>query len=161
GRALGGDFTPGGDGGYGEKHPGFRARVNRDGSIHFNDRANVGLDSVGANDAGLGIAGHFDITDAVMRALGQDPYRHEKMKVRERTRGAREQMAAGDRSARLREAEKKLGAYLEKVWAQGRWTVAQRKAALFALWEEAAEDGDPELQRAGAMARATIEAFVR
>ena len=103
----------------------------------------------------------IDITDAVMRALVDDPYAYEKMKIMDETREVRAGMAMADRSARLREAQSKLRGYLEKIWRIGKWTVAQKRRVYFALWDEVAEKGDAELLRAGEEARATIDAFVR
>jgi len=161
GDALGHGVTADGDGGYKEDRPAYQSRIDRDGSIHFTDKANLAADNVGAGWAGLTLFGHFDITDAVMRALGDDPYAYEKMKIMDETREVRAGMAMADRSARLREAQSKLRGYLEKIWRIGKWTVAQKRRVYFALWDEVAEKGDAELLRAGEEARATIDAFVR
>jgi hypothetical protein len=149
---LGPRMAPAGNGEYLEDRARFTARVERDGRIRFRDKGNVQL------EGGLGLS--FDVTDAVMRAIGQDPYQSEKLRIMDRTRETRAGMARVDREDRLRTALRKLPAELERVWSHGLWTPAQRRRALFALWDEAAEDGDPDLVRAGDEARATVLAFI-
>ena len=121
----------------------FTASTDRDGTVHFDDRISL------------------DVTDAIMRLHGDDPYRLEKARLLTETRDQRAAMARDDRSARLRESVMRMRAYLEKVWTGTPWPAAQRRIALFALWQEVAEDGDPDLVATGAMVRATILGFIR
>jgi hypothetical protein len=165
GRPLGPGVVPDGDGGYRQDRQTFVSRVDRDGTVHFHDRGNVGVDNVGLvgdEPGGMpGVAGHFDLTDALMRMHGEDPYRYEKQRFMDATRDERVRMARADRGERLREAAYKMPAYLEKVWAYAAWTEAQRRRVLFALWEEVAEDGDAELIDAGVAVRAAIVGFIQ
>jgi len=160
-KELGPRMRSDGDGGYKEDRARFSARIDRDGRIKFKDKGNVQLDAVGAGWGGLTLFGSFDLTDAVLRALGDDPYAYEKMLIMERTREARAAMAMEERSENLREAQRKLPRLLEKVWAHTTWTPAQRRRLLFALWDEVDEDGDDEVRKAGAGVRAIIESFIR
>ena len=70
-------------------------------------------------------------------------------------------MALDVRREHLRESVVRMSAYLEKVWAYTPWPAAERRGALFALWQEVAEEGDDELVNTGSMIRATIIAFIR
>jgi hypothetical protein len=160
-RDMGPRMQADGDGGYKEDRARFVARIDRDGRIQFSDKGNVQVDGVGAGWAGLTLFGSFDLTDAVLRSLGDDPYAYEKMRIMERTREARAKMAMEERSQNLREALRKMPRLLEKVWAHESWTAAQRRRLIFALWDEVEEDGDDELRHAGAGVRAAILSFIR
>jgi hypothetical protein len=140
-----------GDGGYREERTTFTAHVGRDGHIKFDDKANLQLE---------GLGGTFDLTDAVMRAMGDDPYGYEKKRIMERTRETRAGMAVAQRDANLNESLRKLPAYLRRIWAHPTWTAAQKRRVLFALWDEVAEEGPPEVLRAGEAVRAIIVKFI-
>lgn len=157
------NLRPDGDGGYKLNRETFTARVDRDGTVHFNDKPNVQLDNVGVQGGGLfGIGGKFDVTDAVMRANGEDPYRYEKAKFLEETRELRMALAEADRRDRLRDAIHDLPKLLDRIWAHTTWPAVERRRALFDLWDECAEaaDDDATLKAAQAV-RATIVAFIR
>lgn len=64
------------------KGAGFAAKIHRDGSVTFDDKV-IGFDK--------GIFS-FDLTDAIMRAKKQDPYRREKEKFLAHTRALREKL---------------------------------------------------------------------
>jgi hypothetical protein len=158
---LGPNMVPDGSGGYREEHITFNANVERDGTIHFKDKGSSGVDEVLPYPIAIVVTGHFDLTEELMRLHGEDPYRYEKTKIMERTRDERAGMAATARSERLHEAVRKMPAYLDKVWGYTAWSAAERRAALFALWEEVAEDGADEVVSIGRMVRATIVGFIR
>lgn len=64
------------------KGAGFAAKIHKDGSVTFDDKL-IGFDK--------GIFS-FDLTDAIMRAKKQDPYRREKEKFLAHTRAMREKL---------------------------------------------------------------------
>lgn len=64
------------------KGAGFAAKIHKDGSVTFDDKV-IGFDK--------GIIA-FDLTDAIMRAKKQDPYRREKEKFLAHTRAMREKL---------------------------------------------------------------------
>lgn len=133
---------------------GFSAVVGEDGSIDFVDR------SLGGGAMPLLAWLSFDATDVVMRAAGEDPYLAEKLRIMDGTR--EERMAVRRRHDRvvMRRALDDLPAYLDAVWRQSAWSPALRRRILFALWDEAAEEGSALLVAGGAEARATIERFI-
>jgi hypothetical protein len=162
GNPLGPGVVADGDGGYVKQRTTFVAHVRGDGSVRFNDRANLGVDGLGPDSRlNLTLQGHFDLTDALMRAHGEDPYRYEKERFLEETRDARGQMALADREDRFRQALVRMPGYLDRVWSHDSWTDAQRRRLLFDLWDEVAEDGDAALVHAGVQVRAIIEGFIR
>lgn len=178
------------------ERPGFLARVAEDGSIAFDDRAPVAVDGdllspaerlgqwkrspqdfASGRDGTLHLLdGKFDITDAIMRATGQDPYRYEREKVLDATRNQRLALGARARAARRRSALGDLPRMLGALWADGSQTFAERRRLLFQLWDECDEaparrgqsgdrtdDVDDEgiAASTGEVARARIVAFIR
>jgi hypothetical protein len=61
----------------------------------------------------------------------------------------------------IRQSLDRLPRHLAAVWRDRRWSAAERRRILFALWDEAAEPDDRELAAAGHNARRAIERFVR
>lgn len=152
---LGPEAKPDGDGGYRIERLTFDAHVRRDGTVNIEDK------SPSTVLQGIGMATTFDITDMIMRAIGNDPYAYEKLKLLDRTREARAQMALADRRERLHDALARLPRDLGRIWAYTAWSEAERRRILFRLWDEVAEKGDAELLHAAAEVRATIAAFIR
>lgn len=175
-------LVPDGDGGYAVDRTTFRTRIDRDGRISFEDKPPVSIGvqvptmpKVGKHlqrwyddpyqtlpppAISLGVGGSFDLTDMLMRAYGDDPYRYEKMLVARDTAALRDDMAARERGRRQREALRNLRAQLDAVWRADA-PAATRRARLFALWDDLAERGDADLLRGATAARATIISFIR
>ena len=104
----------------------------------------------------------FDITEAAMLAVGDDPYRHEKAEFMEETREFRAALCSAHRTARLRTALVRLPRELDEVWRDTRSDAAQRRIRVFALWDDCAEGTDDlEQAKMGAMARAIVMGFIR
>jgi hypothetical protein len=130
---------------------GFTAVVSPDGSIDFGEgRAGfwAGADPV----TGLVALVTFDVTS--------DPYVSQKLQVMESTREERWEMRRAHDVVVMQRALDDLPRYLDAVWMQRSWSAAARRQLLFALWDEAAEDGNELLRAGGAEARRIIEAFV-
>jgi len=116
-------------------------------------------------DAGGGIglpilAGGFDISDAFMRSKGADPYASKKLAFLDATRAERVQIGMRHRAEQLAQVTELMQRNLERLWA----TVAdpaQRRADLFALWDEVEETGSQEVVAAGARARALVIGWIR
>jgi hypothetical protein len=103
----------------------------------------------------LGAKGTMDITDEILRALGQDPYRVQKARFLAATFEVRMKMA----TAAQREDEftslDRLPAALATLWRDARYSVRERRRVLFELWCEADSPLD------GPQVRTIIEAFIR
>lgn len=102
-----------------------------------------------------GIDGTFDINDAIMRALGQDPYRIEKAHFLAATFEFRMKLAVAAHREDLRKSLDHLPDALADLWGDSRYSARERRRVLFELWREM--DGTPEGGRAAKM----IEEFVR
>ena len=106
------------------------------------------------------LAGGFDATDALMRAHGQDPYASRKLKVLDGTRDERVQIGNRHRAEQLKHATQLMQNNLDALWARS-LDVRARKQALFELWDECVEAGDPALVEAGAAARRLVIGAIR
>lgn len=136
------DLKPSGGGTYRADKSGFRADVDRDGTIHLRDKPT------------------FDATDRIMRAVGEDPYAAEKLRLLDRTRDQRALLAKRHRHEQLSHAAIIMAKNIERLWI-GTTDVAARKQGLFELWDDCAEDGDDELVAAAAQARVLLIGFVQ
>jgi hypothetical protein len=134
----------------GEDRPGFVAKVDPDGTVHFENKF------------------PRDANDAIMRMAGMDPYSYEKRRFAEETRPARERMADAARATWRSEALERLPSTLERIWQDTRTPASARRRTLFDLWDEcidAPADADAvagEASLAGAARlRRTILAFIQ
>jgi hypothetical protein len=134
------------DGGYSFSGHVFDAVIRPDGEVEFEDRPPVSVE-------GFGQFG-FDVTDALQRGAGNDPYRAEREWFMNETEEIRERLAARATQRVAREALAGLEDRLRRVWTSDR-SVRDRKRALFEMWDECAED------ETGAEARTRILAFIR
>ncbi len=128
----------------------FSATISPDGEVHFADRPNASIGS-----AGLGLQGGFDITDAVTRANGGDPYSAERAWFMRQTEALREQLEDAARVRSLAVSLRRLRGRLMRVWQDDARTVEQRRRAIFDEWVVVDESG------ADGGARALIVQFVR
>jgi len=142
-------------GGYRLERLTFDAHVRPDGTVDIEDKSPSTLLH------GIGVSVTFDITDMIMRAIGDDPYKFEKLKLLDETREARAEMARADRRDRFHDALDRLPGKLGRIWGYDGWSDVERRRILFRLWDECAEKGDEELVHAAAQVRATIVAFIR
>jgi len=102
-----------------------------------------------------------DITDFVMRQGGLDPYADAKRAWLEKTRAERLELKAADRTRELAAAARTVRKHLARAWARAELDAAARRAAIFELWDDAAEDGTAEEQAAGEAVRKEVIGFVR
>ena len=128
---------------------GLEARVAPDGRITFNDPPAVKY-------TGLGL--RFDVTEAVMRAIGDDPYAAQKARIAAETREARFCLTLKEAEGDKRNAIFRLKENLERIAADPSLPAAAKRAAVFDLWEGCLDTSDDALASA---ARATIVAFIR
>jgi len=163
--------------------PGLRGRIGRDGSLAIRGKGPVELGgdllspretlkdwlkdpkqhAAGRDGTAALLSGKFDVTDTLMKALGQDPYRAERMKMLDATREQRLALAARDRTSRQRDELAALPARLRSIWSDAARPAAARRRLLFALWDEC-EEAPPGADRrgsAGQTARDAIVAFIR
>jgi hypothetical protein len=176
-------------------HSAFTMHVAHDGTVAFDDHANVGVDQygqpvgkevtdwvntedkfrapptipvTGSIDPGdrTGaiifpvIGGHFDVTDAIMRLRGEDPYARAKLAMLDATRDERVRMGNAYRTEQLARTPIYVANNVARVFAVLHEPRAQREA-LFQLWDECTEKGDDKALAATAVARAFIVSAIR
>jgi hypothetical protein len=145
------DISPEPGGGYVWDEGVFVARVDRDGTVAIEDGPTFLYD-------GLGV--WFDATDMIMRARGEDPYASAKLRFLDRTRDERVMLGREHRLQQLAYSGELMRVNIDEVWATMP-DPQQRRLALFQLWDECAESGEPEMVAAGASARAALVEFVQ
>jgi hypothetical protein len=99
-------------------------------------------------DAGIvivGLGGTLDVTDALTRLSGKDPYRHEKARFLVATSELRAGLSARFMADTIRREAAALPARLEAIACDGRLTVRERRALIEALRQEM--DGDTPAAR--------------
>ncbi len=105
------------------------------------------------------VSGGFDITDALMRNKGIDPYASKKLEYLDSTRDQRVQIGNRHRQKQLAQAAVIMKSNLDRVWSLP--TPLARREALFELWDECAETGSEELVAAGREARTLVIGVLR
>jgi hypothetical protein len=104
------------------------------------------------------LGGHLDVTDWMMRRHHMDPYASRKLKILDATRD--ERVARGD--AHKAEQLEQAGEYMRKnlaTLAAAAGTPAEKREALFELWDECAE-GEGPLGEAGGRARMQVIGWI-
>jgi hypothetical protein len=101
------------------------------------------------------VRGSSDLTDEIMRAYGQDPYRYEKARFLSATFEFRIKMAIEARKADLKASLAELPRRLDELLVDERYSPRERRRILYELWHET--DQTPE----GEKAAASIVDFIR
>jgi hypothetical protein len=129
----------------------FSARIGRDGRVSFDDK-NI-------RDF-KGLSGGFDITDMIMRAKGDDPYRAEKAAFMKQTEAVRKKMAQAALKERIEASLAQIPRHLDEIWRNKYHPAAERRRLIYETWKDAAlaeaDNGD-----AGRDACAIVETYVR
>jgi hypothetical protein len=145
-----GQLRPHGQGTKSE-HRTFNVKVAPDGTVAIHDRPNVQLEG-----------GHvsFDVTDALMRSKGIDPYAAYKMKVLDETREERYEAGKQYRTQQLARSREIMNRNIARLVGSTPDREAL-KQGLFELWDDCAESGPDELVVAGKAAREQVMAYIR
>ncbi len=141
----------------------FHAKIKRDGTIEFRDKPNVQIEGVRLSKT-LGMPvlfGRFDVTDAVMKQLGETLYPYRKRKLMDESRDMRAAMAAEAHREQLQEAIGRYRKHLRGVWNHPDLSLPERRRALFLLWDECAESGTDEVLASAASIRAMTISFIQ
>jgi hypothetical protein len=138
------------------KTMGWEAKVRDDGSITFKDKY---ISYLGIRNFAVTFA--FDITDIVMRAMGQDPYVAAKLEYMRKTRPWRMQLRKRWKAKIERQHLTKLGRRLLKMWKRKNLTYAKKRAILFKLWNEYLEPDGSESSTKAQIGRKIIIKFIR
>jgi hypothetical protein len=138
------------------KGSGWEARVGKDGLVTFKDKY---FSFLGVKD--FKITFSFDITDMVMRALGQDPYAAAKLEYMKKTRSWRLQLRKKWRARIERQHLIKLDRRLLKMWTRKNLTFTKKRAILFKLWSEYLEPDGSKRSTNAQIGRKIIIRFIR
>jgi hypothetical protein len=139
----------------------FDAKVARDGSVTITDGANVRLGArKGPPPDGPPVVLSFDVTDAMMRRHGQDPYASAKLKFLDRTRDERVEIGLAFKKDQLAHIAPMMRANIARAFVMFA-DPARQKRALFELWDDCAETGTEDLLEAGTVGRALVLGAIR
>lgn len=106
------------------------------------------------------IGGQAELTDFAMRQAGMDPYAAAKRAFLERTRDERLELRKTEEKRQLDRTLVTVRKHAARAWARTDLSPTARRAALFELWDDAAEDGAPALVAAGDAARLAVIGFI-
>ena len=135
------------------EHTTFKMKFNGDGTVkEIKDKANWQQKSL--------FRAEFDVTDAMMRNHGIDPYASYKKKVLDETREQRFEMGSQYRTQQLARSRQFMQKNLERLVATAT-TKSELKQGLFELWDDCAETGSDELVAGGAAAREQLIGYIR
>ncbi|MGF1466873.1 MAG: hypothetical protein ACFCGT_12140 [Sandaracinaceae bacterium] len=130
------------DGSYAYAGHAFEAVIAPDGHVEFDDRP--------ALDNGGGISTTFagDITNMFMEAAGQDPHAAERLWFMRHTEELRARLEREHRRREMATAVRRLRGRLSRIWATESRSYRARRARLFQIWDDMAEDGSARSARA-------------
>ncbi|MDH5676597.1 MAG: hypothetical protein OEZ06_31055 [Myxococcales bacterium] len=141
------------DGSYAYQGHAFSATIARDGSVHFEDRPAVTAELQPTFEF---LRFNFDIGDLIEGSLvGNTLYAAEKQHFLDRTETLRRELAEVDWQARRQRGLRTLRGQLVGIVDNEAATTAERRLAVFALWNDCSDD---EL---GSEAQRLIEDFIR
>lgn len=138
------------DGSYRYQGISFNAHVERSGHVAFEEvKGSAAL-------APLAIVGTFDLTDTIEHELlGKERYSSEKRWFLEQTAALRAELADSARAEERMAGRRALELELERIVSDPATGSEQKRAQVFALWQEC---GDDEQAR---QTQRSVEAFVR
>lgn len=134
------------------EHKTFNIKVAADGTVDIHDKPNWQQKSL--------FSAEFDVTDALMRSHGMDPYAAYKMKVLDETREERVEMGKRYRTQQLARSREIMNKNIARLVGSTSSSDAL-KQGLFELWDDCAESGSDELVVAGKAAREQVIAYIR
>jgi hypothetical protein len=101
------------------------------------------------------VLGSFDLTDEMMRGMGEDPHSLEKAHFLSATFEFRIKLAIEVRKAEVKKAIEHLPAQLDELWGDERYSPRERRRILYELWYET--DSMPDGQRAANIIREFVQ----
>lgn len=128
--------------GYEADHATFKGEVEPDGTAHIVEKRS------------------YDPTEILMKKYGNDPYASNKLRMLDRTRDERYEIGKQYKVRQLGHSAELAQKNLAFLWDHTQST-AERKEALFEMWDECAETGPDELVAGGTAARKLIVGFIR
>lgn len=118
------------------------------------------MQSVSGDASIIGVvAGKADITGWLHRKFIGDPYASRKLKLLDTTRDARAEIGSVHRAEQRDRASEFAQRNIDALW-KATTDIAERKAALFEMWDECSEDESKDGE-AGERARAIVLGWIR
>lgn len=161
------------DGGYRWEGTGFIARIEPDGAVSFSDLPGLRFGGLGPEadptafadfrpapgalppGSTVDVRFRFDITEALERRHGNDPYYADRAWFLEQTEEVRDRLARRHAEEQHRRQLLRLRGRLDALVLDDSRPIAARRREVFALWDDFDED------EVGRRARDTLIAFVR
>jgi len=138
---------------------GINMELEDDGSIRSFSEPTFNTRSL--HDEGIvGVQGDFDLTDRLLKGLGQNPYRYEQHRLAEATREERLCKMLEAQRSRERSALFRLKDRLTDILMTPGVSDSEKRKTLFELWDECLEP-EPGKESSSVAIRGTIEAFIR
>jgi hypothetical protein len=107
------------------------------------------------------IDGGFDVTDAIMRATGQDPYAARKRAALAATFDERAAIHAANQAHKYQISDQLMLKNISDVWMRADLDAAAKREATFELWDECVETGPDDQVAAAQKARAALARWVQ
>jgi hypothetical protein len=142
------------DGTYQYRGHVFDARIARDGSVAFRDRTTGAWVGLGF-DMKVTLNVPFDLNDKVDKLQGKELYPAEKRWFLEQTEAFRDELAQAHQSDLRARMPQLVRGHLRSIVADPVLTPADKRNAVFALWDDCADDD------VGLSAQKLVEAFIR
>jgi len=143
---------------------GVTASVAEDGRIRLHDPKGIDMNrspfqAVGSG-VGVGVSGHLDLNDQLMKLAGQDPYASAKRKLADETREQRLCMARRYQGEQQKQELFALSTKVRRIAARADLSMGERRELVFSIWDECTEESGTTTDF-GATARATILSIAR
>jgi len=136
------------DGGFLWRGSGISARILPDGEVRFSDRPGFAYDGDNPGGSPLpSVSFRFDITDALERSQGNDPYYADRRWFMHQTRELRQRLAARSDAERGTHEDRRLLGRLRRIAQDESLTLAARHRAIFQTFRDCADDERGERAR--------------
>lgn len=140
------------DGTYEQSLGPVKASISSDGDVKFS-HSSLSLTSP--------ISSTFDMTDELMRSVGEDPYLARKSNFLKRTADFRLRLKRLAFLENLASAKKDIFRRLRNIWGRGSLPPEQRKLKLFKIWDGVYQGHDQVRREGGEYVRKAVLQFIR
>ena len=143
-------LEPRSDGTYAWNGPVVQAVIQTDGTVRFTDpQSGVRVDDNWRPSL------QFDLSDAIERRNGNDPYAAEKRWFLRQTEAVRDELGQQHRATLASRGEGRLRRRLQRIWRRSSDSPSDRRRQIFDIWDDCSDDD------VGRRARDEVMRFVR
>ncbi|MBX2812276.1 MAG: hypothetical protein KTR25_10725 [Myxococcales bacterium] len=140
------------DGSYAKKLGPVTAHITAEGDVYFRNQS---LQVTSLTQL------RFDMTDAVIRSLGDDPYAQRKQQFLRETRTFRAQLRKAAWQRNWQTAKRNIFKRLRTIWYRSQATASIRKKKLFKIWDGVYQGQESDRRAAGEYIRAAVLHFIK